>query len=136
MYDSNHVLYVAGQAHFLCHCSNKETVKRYQKEYPAAQILPWSEAEKAMIEAGEKQYSEEPSKLVNQERWDEMLGILPPARYGSYEGVKAFHLSERLTADVVMWLCHAVENGLDKYVEFNASEFLTASEIRKKFEEA
>jgi hypothetical protein len=41
------------------------------------------------------------------EAFDYALGCLPPARFGRVDGVTMFHISERITQDLVDWHCQA-----------------------------
>jgi hypothetical protein len=47
----------------------------------------------------------EPIREVTRERFDEMLDILPPQKWiGCGSGSQSFHISERITDNVVCWL--------------------------------
>lgn len=40
---------------------------------------------------------------ISAERWDDMLNVLPPCRWHRCDGVELFHVSERITHDLVNW---------------------------------
>jgi hypothetical protein len=40
---------------------------------------------------------------VTLERWDDLLGVLPPAKWGHFGGAELFHVIERLRGDLVAW---------------------------------
>lgn len=44
-----------------------------------------------------------PPAPITAERWDDMLNVLPPARWHHCYGVELFHVIERITGDLVTW---------------------------------
>lgn len=62
-----------------------------------------SEAEfDEMLEAHYDTLKTEPVEIT-EERFDEMLEVLPPCRWGTVRGIEMFHVSERLTGNLVSW---------------------------------
>ncbi|MCR9254744.1 MAG: hypothetical protein NXI16_01460 [Alphaproteobacteria bacterium] len=40
---------------------------------------------------------------ITEERWFDLLECLPPARWHRHRGVEMFHMSERITDNIVQW---------------------------------
>lgn len=40
---------------------------------------------------------------ITAEQWEDMLNVLPPSRWHRHDGVEMFHVSERITHDLVNW---------------------------------
>ena len=76
-------------------------------------------------------YIDEKAKYIDEERYDYLLNCLPPCKWHSYLSVSYFHMSERLTHDVVTW----VAKSGDTYVEFNHFSTASDNELNQKFKE-
>lgn len=59
------------------------------------------------------------------------LSVLPPARWTTYQGVEAFHVSEAITYDLVEWHCRIG----DRYFVFNDRATLPPDHIARKVRE-
>lgn len=53
-------------------------------------------------------------KPVTEEKWWDALEVLPPCRWKTVKGVELFHISERITADLVDWYARVG----DRYFHF------------------
>jgi hypothetical protein len=53
---------------------------------------------------------------ITTERYDDMLNVLPPCRWKTRAGIEAFHVSERLTGNLVSWFAHT-KNGYFEFVD-------------------
>jgi hypothetical protein len=80
----------------------------------------------------EETYIKPVGKRIDSERWWEMLEILPPCKFKTVLGVEMFHISERLTGNIVAWFANDGTN----YVEFHHRTNATNEEIIAKFREA
>jgi hypothetical protein len=67
-------------------------------------------------------------KEITRERYWEMLEILPPCKWTKGLAWESFHISERLTNNLVSWF---VNDG-DKYYEFVDEATLSTTDIGKK----
>jgi hypothetical protein len=56
----------------------------------------------------------DPRQITEEEWWD-ALNVLPPCRWRTVGGVELFHISERVTHDLVSWYARVG----DRYVTFN-----------------
>ena len=65
-----------------------------------------------------------PRRITKERFWD-MLEILPPCRWHTVTGFEVFHVSERLTGDLVSWF--AERDG--KYWEFTNRASLTDAQL-------
>ena len=67
-----------------------------------------------------------PAKEVSEERYRNMLECLPPSRWHRVApGISVFHVSERITHDIVSWFFQAG----DRYFEVQDSDKLTDAEL-------
>tara|TARA_R110002072_G_scaffold273239_5_gene433970 strand:- start:7581 stop:7997 length:417 start_codon:yes stop_codon:yes gene_type:complete len=69
-------------------------------------------------------------RRIPSERWWDMLEILPPCRWHVVGSFEVFHVSERLTGNLVSWFAN---RGSD-YFEFVDRDNLTDDEIALKLE--
>lgn len=78
------------------------TVEQYQaaRGFPVRVIE--DEELDALIEAHTASLITEPREITEEE-WHDALNVLPPCRWRTVSGVELFHISERLTADLVAW---------------------------------
>ena len=42
-------------------------------------------------------------KEITEEQYDYALNVLPPCRFGNNRGIECFHISERITGELVDW---------------------------------
>jgi hypothetical protein len=61
----------------------------------------------ALLNAHEAALVTKPAPITA-DRFDDWLGCLPPCRWHRHAGVELFHVSERLTGDLVQW-CARIE---------------------------
>lgn len=66
---------------------------------PEYRIIPQSEA-MPQIEAAAEAKFVTPWKEITQERWDEMLEVLPPQKWKTVRGVEIFQMSERTFGNI------------------------------------
>lgn len=68
-------------------------------------------------------------KPIDDERWAYALGVLPPCKWHTTAGgFNVFHVSERITQDLVSW--YARRNG--HYWEFNDRSTVADAQIDSK----
>lgn len=84
-----------------------ETLEQIRVRYPKAEVVDFAEHCVRAV-AG---FITEPEEIT-QERWNYLLGVLPPVRWVRRGGTESFELSERTYADVT--LC-AVRLGERRY---------------------
>ena len=69
------------------------------KQYKKSDCIPFSEALK-IIEKTENERLVKPWKKTTKEHFWEMLEVLPPLKWGQYNNVEMFAMSEFLTSDL------------------------------------
>lgn len=72
------------------------------------------------------------ASAITADRFDDMLNILPPSRWHSVWGFEVFHISERLTANIVSWYA---KNG-DQCFTFDQDATISDKEIKTLLEKA
>jgi|GEM_PF-6097072 len=112
------VFYIPGSMHLqdtvnpetmLSHIGNK-SISEYQVDKPNMVCIEFDDAMKQIEKAELSTYIEPKAQAITEERWYEMLGVLPPCKWASRAGVEFFHISERMTGDIVSWYTRA-KNG-------------------------
>ena len=72
-------------------------------------------------------------KLITHQRFWDMLEILPPCRWHDTGGFEVFHVSERITHNLVSWFAHKrVPLVGQRYWEFTDRDNLTDAELATK----
>jgi len=112
--------------------------------YTDGQTIPEYEAERgikvevisedqlnALLEKHHDSLITKPKRITKARYWD-MLECLPPCRWGTVGGFEVFHVSERLTHNLVSWFA----NQGDKYWEFTDRDNLSAADIANKLKAA
>lgn len=83
----------------------------------------------AMVEDWQNSLKTAPQEITEEEYYD-LFECLPPCRYFGAEGITFFHLSERLTADLVTWC--AKKGG--KFYSFTQDAGISKEELVKLME--
>ena len=85
--------------------SDGQTLEQYQAErgFPT-RLIDDAELSRMTAEYTQSMVSEPES--ITQERFDYALNVLPPSRWHNCGGFDVFHISERLTHDLVSWFAH------------------------------
>lgn len=68
---------------------------------------------------------------ISEECYYEMMDCLPPCRFGTVDGVQMFHISERLTSNLVNW--YGYDKKAEKYYTFVDFDYVAIEQIRNKF---
>jgi hypothetical protein len=105
----------------------KNTFEEVLERYPGAEL--W-EAEKAFEEIHRLTYERYISAPVEitEDRFDEMLNVLPPMKWRQGHGSESFMISESLTMDIRSIYCRIG----DHYFEMSDRQSLTHREICDK----
>ena len=74
----------------------------------------------------------EPARQIDEERFDYLLGVLPPAKWTRWKGFECFRVDECQTADLFTWCARITENGHNLYWEMIAPADSTVNEIHLK----
>ena len=115
--------------------SGGQTIAEYELERGfTAQILTSDELD-VLIAAHEDTLKCAPVKISKARYW-EMLEILPPCRWTMAGMWEIFHISERLTGNLVSWFAHGRLRGQDFYFEFTDCDDLELDVLRVKLNEA
>lgn len=69
---------------------------------------------------------------ITAERWDDMLNCLPPCRWHRRDGVELFHVSERITHDLVNWFAKVGDNHFAMVDRAGADSSALAAAVRAK----
>jgi len=70
-----------------------------------------------------------PAKEITEALFFRMLEILPPCKWHSIGGVEVFHISERLTDNLVSWFAHYG----NKYAQATLEDSATDEDLQKVF---
>ena len=73
-------------------------------------------------------YGVKPLTEVTEERFDEMLNVLPPSKWRGGAGAQSFHLCEYLSGNIVLWLMEL--NG--RYFQCQDVDSLTHVELMER----
>jgi hypothetical protein len=99
-----------------------KTLEQMQAEHgPNPLVLIDSETCRREIDA----HHTTPVKFIDDERYHDLLEAMPPCKWQRTQGVTMFHLGERITNNIVTWVCCA---GSQHY-EFNADADMTAQAV-------
>jgi hypothetical protein len=85
--------------------------------------ITWEELE-MLLEAHYSSLKTKPEEITA-ERYDYMLEVLPPCRWQNIGGASIFHVSERLTANIVQW-CFSLRG---KYYAFHDDASLSNEKL-------
>ena len=119
---------VEGRYQFDYQDPSVKTIQDYNEKMNKCAILAtW--AELSEIHNTWKETLKEPAELITKERFWEMLEVLPPCKWHNIGGVEVFHISERLTDNLVSWFAHSG----DKYAEATDQDCLNDEELRALF---
>lgn len=98
---------------------------------PFVKALAWTGA--AMeYEAREREYLETPLSIIDEERFEHMLGVLPPLMWGNTNGLQRFCLSEMQIGNITRQF--AMYNGkyYERFVDVKKpATFITIEEITR-----
>jgi hypothetical protein len=102
----------------------RHTLEEVLERYPGAEL--W-EAEKAFAEVQRLNYEHYISAAVeiDEDRFDEMLNVLPPMKWRQGHGSESFMIREALTMDIRSIYCRIG----DRYFEMSDRQSLTHREI-------
>tara|TARA_R100000781_G_scaffold7024_1_gene6903 strand:- start:577 stop:1071 length:495 start_codon:yes stop_codon:yes gene_type:complete len=78
----------------------KENKKEYQEKYPELELMSFSKALELSQEADRKRYEAGVCKEITEDRFHEMLNILPPSSWVCYSTNESFRISEDLTGEL------------------------------------
>ena len=104
-----------------------ESLEEINKRYPGAILIPFEDAIAQLEALAEKKYITEPIE-VDEERFMDMLGILPPMNWKQSTEGEAFMICEMNYSHYTNIFCQIK----DRYFEFSDSRFLTLDQIIKK----
>jgi hypothetical protein len=101
-----------------------ETLEQIRLEYPAAEVWDFDAAVEQIMKLKREKYVTKP-KLIDSDRWGEMLEVLPPMLWRSGSGSESFMICEATTADLHAIYCRIGQ----QYFEFTDSKYLSHQEI-------
>jgi hypothetical protein len=114
--DCTHVFYVPGSTSIIDCAWQPEGQEEFQtaifatpfsevqRKHPEVKILTWEEVEPMIMEAAIALYVS-PPKVITEERFNDMLEILPPMRWKQRSGAESFMISEALTHNIRSIFC-------------------------------
>jgi len=94
---------------------------------PDIEIVTWEKIDE-FTRQHEQSLISEPA-LITQERFYEMLEVLPPCRWHNCGGFEVFHISERLTGNLVSWFAHNGANYFEFVDHANAKDAHLAAKL-------
>lgn len=107
-----------------------QTLAEYLAEKPDYIVMTESEFDERLAAHYESQKTI--PQECTEEHFFEMLEVLPPCRWHTVAGVNCFHVSERLTGNLVNWF--ARRDG--RYFEFTQDASITEAELTAIFKNA
>tara|TARA_R100000781_G_scaffold90541_1_gene55985 strand:+ start:549 stop:1043 length:495 start_codon:yes stop_codon:yes gene_type:complete len=78
----------------------KENKKEYQAKHPELELISFSKALELSQQADRKKYKAGIVKEITEERFDEMLNVLPPDNWINYSTNESFRICEDLTGEL------------------------------------
>jgi hypothetical protein len=78
----------------------KENKKEYQEKHPELELISFSKALELSQQADRKKYKAGIVKEITEERFDEMLNVLPPSAWVCHSTNESFRISENLTGEL------------------------------------
>lgn len=64
--------------------------------------IPYDQACELIAQAENEKYLNKPWAEISFDQWEEWLGVLPPEKWQTVDGVNIFRISERLTGNITM----------------------------------
>lgn len=108
------------------------TLEEYKLERPELNLRTVDETELGAIWKAYKASLVTEPEPIDVELWEDLLNVLPPCRWQTVQGVDLFHISERLTDDLVTWVARIG----DRRFQFVDFEGRPAEELACKVLEA
>ena len=102
-----------------------KSLEEIRLEYPGAEVGNFSE----VVDQQDAYWITDPQEIT-EERWYEMLEVLPPVRWEAGDGYETFMLSERTSGNITAIFCRIGE----RRFEFQGSVFMPLSGILGKCE--
>jgi len=78
----------------------KENKKEYQEKHPELTLISFGKALELSQQADRKKYKAGIVKEITEDRFDEMLNVLPPDNWINYSTNESFRISEDLTGEL------------------------------------
>ena len=78
----------------------KENKKEYQKKYPELKLMSFGKALELSQQADRKKYEAGVVKEINEDRFHEMLNVLPPSDWVCHSTNESFRICEDLTGEL------------------------------------
>ena len=78
----------------------EETKKEYQEKHPELELISFGKALELSQQADRKKYKAGVVKEITEERFDEMLNVLPPSNWICNSTNESFRISEDLTGEL------------------------------------
>ena len=103
-----------------------KTLEAYLFEYPLRKVITGEELD-ALLESHYASLVTAPAP-ISEDQYNEWLECLPPCRWRSYGPYTAFHISERLTGNLVQW---CVKHGQNYYGFTDSASMSEQSLIEK-----
>jgi hypothetical protein len=95
----------------------------FRVEYPDVSIVD----DEVAVQHNRNRHISEPVEIT-EERFHEMLDVLPPSKWRRSASAESFHICERITYDIVDWF---VRIG-DRYYTFADTDRLSAEDVIRK----
>jgi hypothetical protein len=105
----------------------KESLEQVQLRFPGAEIWDFDKAIELKVAHDRAKYSSPPTE-ISEERWIEMLEVLPPMKWRGKYGSESFMISEALTFDIRSIFCRIG----NRYFELCDTDTLTHDQIVEK----
>jgi len=95
----------------------EETKKEYQEKHPKLELISFGKALELSQKADRKKYKAGIVKEITEERFDEMLNVLPPDNWINYSTNESFRISEDLTGELSNFYIRVFDGEFPKHKE-------------------
>jgi hypothetical protein len=102
---------------------NNQTLEEIEARYPGAFVMEWEK----YIDLHDEAVKSPPIE-ISEEKFIEMLEVLPPVNWHREEETESFKMSERLSGSITAILCRVG----DRYFQMSDSFFMKHAEIVSK----
>jgi len=95
----------------------KETKKEYQEKHPELELISFSKALELAQKADRKRYEAGVCKEITENRFHEMLNVLPPSDWVCYSTNESFRICEDLTGELSNFYIRVVDGEFPNHKE-------------------
>lgn len=95
----------------------EENKKEYQEKHPELELISFGKALELSQQADRKKYKAGIVEEITEERFDEMLNVLPPDNWINYSTNESFRICEDLTGELSNFYIRVFDGDFPKHKE-------------------